>query len=141
VATAPDVLVVAAIQDSLAAVDLRPKEHLLDSGYVRAQNIADNQTKHLIDLVGPVAEDHSWQAKAGAGFDVGHFAVDWDRQVVTCPQGHTSIRWCVTETARERTMVQADFAKADCAACPVRAQCTRAKHQPGSLTLLSEAEH
>lgn len=38
-------------------------------------------------------------------------------------------------------MIHVDFAQADCAACPVRPQCTHAKSQPRSLTLLSQAEH
>jgi transposase len=141
VATVPDVLALAGIQEGLAAVELLPNEQLVDGGYVRAQNVVDSRTKHEIDLVGPIATDHTWQAKAEAGFDVAHFAVDWERHVVTCPQGHQSIRWCVTTTARARTMVHVDFAKEDCAVCPVREQCTRAKDLPRSLTLLSEAEH
>lgn len=70
-----------------------------------------------------------------------HFDVHWDRHVLTCPQGRQSIRWCVTETARQRTMIHIDFAKAECAACSVRSQCTRAKVQPRRLTLSSETEH
>jgi transposase len=140
-ATVPDVLVLGDIQDGLAEAELAPDAHLVDAGYVRAQGVVDSQTKHQIDLIGPIAEDHAWQAKAGKGFDVSHFQVDWEREVVTCPQGHTSVRWCLTQTARQRTMIHVDFAKADCAACPVRPQCTRAKTLPRSLTLLSEAEH
>ena len=38
-------------------------------------------------IVGPVADDPSWQAHAGEGFDKGSFDIDWERQVVTCPAG------------------------------------------------------
>jgi hypothetical protein len=40
-----------------------------------------------IDLLGLVGGDGSWQAKEGAGFDVNCFAIDWETQTVTCPQG------------------------------------------------------
>jgi hypothetical protein len=29
-----------------------------------------------VTIIGPVAEDPSWQARAGAGFDKGSFVVD-----------------------------------------------------------------
>jgi transposase len=106
-----------------------------------AQGVVDSQTKHQIDLVGPIAEDHAWQAKAGTGYDISYFQVDRERAAVTCPPGHASVRRFLTHTARQRTMIHIDFAKADCAACPVRPQCTRAKSQLRSLTLLSQAGH
>src|SRR5258708_35466039 len=46
-----------------------------------------------IALVGPVLADNSWQAKAGKGFDVAHFQLDWQAQQATCPQGQVSHRW------------------------------------------------
>ena len=47
----------------------------------------------LATLLGPVADDPSWQARAGTGFDKARFLVDWDRQIVTCPMGKQSISW------------------------------------------------
>ncbi len=44
-------------------------------------------------LVGPVAEDPGWQARAGAGFEQGSVGVEWDRRVVTCPAGKESLSW------------------------------------------------
>ena len=38
-----------------------------------------------------MADDPSWQARAGMGFDKSRFLVDWDRQRVTCPAGKQSI--------------------------------------------------
>ena len=40
-----------------------------------------------------MADDPSWQARAGTGFDKAQFLVDWDQQVVTCPMGKQSISW------------------------------------------------
>ncbi len=44
-------------------------------------------------IVGPVADDPNWQARAGEGFDKGSFDIDWERQVVTCPAGKQNISW------------------------------------------------
>ena len=33
-----------------------------------------------IELVGPVRPDTSWQAKAGEGYDISAFSIDWDTQ-------------------------------------------------------------
>jgi hypothetical protein len=60
--------------------------------------------------------------KAGHGVDLVHFSVDWDAEVVTCPQGRRSLRWYQTQTARGRAMIHVAFAAEDCA--PVRSACT-----------------
>jgi transposase len=136
-----DIEHLAPIQEELAQKALTPSQHLVDAGYVRGRNLVSSRERHGIDLSGPIAEDHRWQAKAGNGFDVGHFHVDWAAHSVTCPGGRTSVRWCETETARGRTMIHVEFAAADCTPCSVRAHCTRAKTLPRSLTLQPRAEH
>ena len=141
VAPATDVEQLAAVHDGLAARDLLPGEHLVDAGYGRGPNLVASQREHRIDLVGPIYEDHQWQAKAKQGFDGAHFQVDWDAQRVTCPQGKTSVRWGETHTARGRTMVAVGFSAADCMACPARAICTRVKTGARNLTLQPRAEH
>lgn len=141
VATETDVVQLAVIHAGLARTGLLPARHLVDAGYIRARNLVESRIEHGIDLFGPTYEDRQWQARAGTGYDVANFQIDWNAEVVTCPQGQRSIRWCPMQTARGRSMIHVDFAPADCLACSVRAQCTRAKHQPRSLTLLSREEH
>ena len=36
-----------------------------------------------MDLCGPVAADPSWQARAGEGFDISHFEIDWEARSAT----------------------------------------------------------
>jgi transposase len=141
VATETDVTHLAVIQQGLARTDLLPARHLVDAGYIRARNLVESRIEHGIDLFGPTYEDRQWQARAGTGYDVAHFQIDWDAEVVTCPQGRRSVRWFPMQTARGRSMIHVDFAPTDCSACPMRGQCTRAKRQPRSLTLLSREEH
>jgi transposase len=141
VATTADITQLGAIQDGLAQVELLPAEHLVDAGYVRGRNLVESREQHQIDLVGPISEDGQWQAKAGNGFDAAHFAVDWARRIVICPQGRESVRWNETVTARERRMIRVEFAVADCLPCLVRSQCTRARSQARSLTLQVQEEY
>ena len=141
VAPASDMHQLATIHQDLAQSELLPAQHLVDAGYVRAQNIVKAREQHQVDVVGPIPADHQWQAKAKTGFDVSQFKVDWDAQVVTCPRGRTSVRWTETHTARGLTMTRVEFAASDCTACPVRSHCTRARTSARSLLLQPRAEH
>jgi transposase len=141
IAPATDVEQLAAIHQGLARAELLPAQHLVDAGYVRAPNLVSARADHQVELVGPIYEDHQWQAKAKQGFDIAHFRVDWDAEVVTCPQGRTSLRWTPMQAGRGRAMVHVDFSPADCTPCPTRALCTRARVGARSLTLQSRAEH
>ena len=67
-ATTPDDNMLAIIHASLAARDRLPHEHLVDKGYTDAHVLVDSQRQYGVTIVGPVAEDPSWQAQAGAGF-------------------------------------------------------------------------
>jgi hypothetical protein len=79
-----------------------------------------------IRLLGPALSDNSWQAKAGQGFDVAHFQLDWHTKQATCPQGQQSSRW-----SRARDRIEVVFAPEVCAKCPVRSHCTQSPpHRP-----------
>jgi len=140
-APAADVEQLAPLQEDLERKALTPSQHLVDGGYVRGGTLVSSRDRHGIDLIGPIADDHQWQAKTGTGFDAGHFHIDWEAHAVTCPAGRSSVRWSQTETARGRTMIHVAFAATDCTPCPLRAQCTRAKVLPRSLTVQPRAEH
>jgi transposase len=131
----------APIQEDLADKALLPSRHLVDAGDVRGRNLVSSLHQHGIARIGPIAEDHQGQARAGTGFAISHFQIDWAEQVVICPRGQRSVLWRLTETARARTMIGVSFAAADCTPCPVRSQCTRAETLPRSLTLQPRAEH
>lgn len=139
-ATATDVKQLRAIQEGLAKSGLLPVEQLADAAYVCGSNLVSSHARQ-IDLIGPTYEDRSWQAKRGEGYEVTNFRVDWESKTVTCPRGRQSIRWSETRTARGRSMIHIDFSAAECAACPSRSLCTRAKNLPRTLTLQPKEEH
>ena len=133
VATTQDVSCTAAIQRSLADRGLLPGRHLVDTGYVDAQLLVDSQRRHGVELFGPTRYNPSWQAREG-GYDQTQFAVDWEQERVTCPEGKTSAWWAREAPAGgrlgppapdERARVKVRFSQSDCAGCPSRSLCVR----------------
>jgi transposase len=113
----------AAIQDRLAARDLLPREHFVDTNYVTADHLVTSRDDHGIDLVGSVGGDQSWQARQNTGYAIAQFTIDWERQQATCPRGKTSVIWKPTTDCQEHAVVSIRFAPADCNPCPVRHLC------------------
>jgi transposase len=129
-ATTADNTVTATIQGQLAQRDLRPRVHFVDTGYVTSDHLVTSATEHGCDLLGPIHEDYSWQARAGAGFAQADFVVDWEAERATCPQGKASMDWKVVRNTDGHPAVRIRFAPADCDHCPVRGRCvasTRAR--------------
>ncbi len=116
------------------------------TGYkVHLTETCDDDSPHLLTQVETtVATEtdvvHLAVIHAGTGYDVAHFQIDWDAAVVTVRKGSGV---CAGARCRPhgRSMIHVDFAPGDCLACSARAQCTRAKERPRSLTLLSREEH
>lgn len=138
-ATVPDDQVVDSIHQALADRQLLPDEHFLDGGYLSAEHLVNSEKHYGIDIVGPVRMDHSWQAKAGDGFDISGFTIDWQTQTVTCPQGHTSTKWLPGKDIHGKDVIRARFLGKTCRACPVRSMCTKSKVQPRELTFRPQA--
>src|SRR5512135_3293943 len=122
-ATTPDDNMIEEVHESLKQRDRLPGEHLVDKGYTDAHVLVESQSEYGVTLVGPVAEDPSWQARAGEGFAKGSFEEDWDREVVTCPAGKESLSWLPTTYPQNGMVFEARFARKDCTPCPFRAQC------------------
>ena len=134
-ATTPDDNMLAAVHASLAERDLLPSEHLVDKGYTDSHVLVDSRRRFGVEIVGPVADDPSWQAREGEGFAKAAFLVDWERRVVTCPAGKRSISWLPNTYPKNGMVFEARFARKDCTPCPLRARCTRAKLEPRIIGL------
>jgi transposase len=136
VAKVQDVDMTQVIQKDLAQHHLLPMEQLVDTGYIDAELLVSSQQQYGIKLVGPVLSDNSWQAKAGQGFDVTHFQIDWHNQQATCPQGQRSARWSPAGARMEVV-----FASEVCASCPMRSQCTQSQTTGRVLHLRPQTAH
>jgi transposase len=139
-ASVNEVRCTAAIHRALAGKGLAPSEHLVDTAYVDAGLRVRSREELGIALVGPSRSDASWQVKAGGGYGLDRFEVDWERERVRCPQGRLSSAWSPLVERSGRSYVRVLFRKADCGPCPARASCTRARHGARYLKLPPRAE-
>ena len=140
-ATMADVALIDTIHEDLAQQDLLPSEHLVDAGYIAVDQMLHSQQDHQVDLLGPTAGGGSWQANAGQGFDVSCFAVNWETQTVTCPQGKTSQHWNLGRGKYDHEFYKISFAPADCHACAYQRDRTRSKRGVRILGLRPQAEY
>jgi transposase len=140
-ATTPDFDAPAIIHIELTAKELLPAEHLFDAGYVDGGLLVESQSQHQVNVIGPVAPDHCWQALTQEAFDVSHFVIDWEAKRVTCPQGHVSHKWSHTHNHLGSPIINIRFAPKACAQCAERAQCTRSQSGPRHMTFHHQPEH
>jgi transposase len=108
---------------------------MVEEPYPDAHVLVDSQRAYGVTIVGPVAEDPSWQARAGEGFDKSQFLVDWGRYIVICPAGKQSLSWLPNTYPKNGMVWEARFACKDCTPCVYRSQCTKAKQEPRILGL------
>jgi transposase len=132
-ATVTDNQMTGAIHQDLAARNLAPGRHYLDSGYLSAAVVVSALTTWGIALIGPLLADTSAQARAGHGYARADFTIDYDTRTVTCPQGKTSTSWTPC-TQHGKDAVVATFSAGDCGPCPARSLCTTGKRR--QLTVL-----
>jgi transposase len=132
VASETDVVMTEPIHDSLAAKNLLPAEHVVDSGYTSADLLLAARDRGLT-LLGPLLADTSPQARNG-GYTTAAFTIDWQTRSVCCPQGATSIYWNPC-THRGADAIVVRFNAATCQTCPVKTRCTTATRSGRQLTL------
>jgi transposase len=138
--TVTDEQAVEPIHQTLSEKALLPTEHLMDCGYLAVEYLVNAKTDYGVEMIGPVREDHSWQARAGLGFDKAHFLLDWDNKIATCPQGNKSTKWLPGQDVTGRRVINVRFLGSTCRACPVRSLCTQSKTQPRELTFYPQAQ-
>ncbi len=139
-ATKTDVEETEAIHQALARREVLPGQHLVDAGYVDAEVLLQSQQRYGIELIGPVSQNNQWQAKAGHGYELASFRLDWQAQVATCPQGKQSVKWTQSHDQHGHPRLTIRFGLQDCRCCPCRRLCTRAADAPRTLSVRPQAE-
>lgn len=129
----PDMASTADIHECLANKGLLPAEHFVDAGYVDAALLVASQRDHGVSLEGPVRAVARPQGEAQQAYEQRHFAIDWERKQVTCPQGKTSVTWRAGLDDAGAPRICAIFSRTDCGTCAVRALCTPAKEARRSV--------
>jgi transposase len=140
-AASPDDGMLTVVHTSLAARNQLPAEHLVDKGYTDSHALVDSQREYGVAIIGPVADDPSWQAQTGSGFAKGDFIIDWDARTAICPNGKRSFSWLTNPDATKPETTVVRFSRRDCSPCPVRTQCTRRQVEPRELVLQPRVEH
>ena len=140
--TVTDVEMTETIHVALDQAGLLADEHFVDRGYVNAKLLATSVSSHGVELTGPIREDITWQGKAGEGFAIDGFLIDWDAHTAVCPQGHRSVRWKLHQQQRPGYwQTNVFFDRHDCTTCPVRSKCTHSTTEPRKLALAPREEH
>ena len=129
-ATLPDVKTTTVIQDDLIEHGFRPKEHYVDAGYIEAEVLQGSHARQ-IELFGPPLTNNSWQARAAQGYALSDFTIDWQAEVVTCPEGQPSAFWWQTQDREKRPVIDVRFRREDCLSCAARHKCTQATGKYG----------
>ena len=133
-ATQTDYAALPNIQKDLAEKQLPPREQIVDQGYMSTQQAVKGERSYGITLVGHPMPDTSWQAKEALGFDLAHFVIDWDRQVVTCPLHCASCAWRESKDDQKHPIINVEFSPCDCDPCPQRLHCTHRKRGARRVT-------
>lgn len=139
-ATTTDMEQTAPIHQALSERNLCPREHLLDAGYVDAESVLQSRERYDIEVIGPVSQNYQWQAKAGDGYDLASFTIDWPNQRAICPQGKESVKWTPRTDQHGHPKIAIRFGLHDCRDCPARALCTRSATAPRILAVRTQAE-
>ena len=140
-ATTPDDNMVEVVHGSLGRRGLLPSEHLVDKGYTDAKVLVRSRVEHGVAIVGPVAQDPSWQTRESAGFAKSAFVVNWEAKAVTCPEGKQSLSWLPNTYPASGPVFEVRFARADCTPCASRRQCTRSRVEPRIVGLQDREHH
>jgi transposase len=133
-ASVPDAAMTTPIHAEMTRRRVPPAEHYVDSGYPSADLLVSSQANYGVRLVTPMLADTSVQARAATGYDRTAFAIDWDNQQVSCPQGHRNT-WWHPASQRGTNVIVVKFAGQVCQPCPAKAQCTTAARGGRQLTL------
>ena len=143
VATTPaavaDVAMTTPVHDQMAASQVLPGEHLVDSGFMSGDELAAARRRG-ITLVGPLRPSRSAQLRPG-GYALGSFTLDWDREQATCPRGITSSSWTPFTRRDGVQLIRVQFPAPACRACPDRGKCTTAARTGRQLSLRPRQIH
>jgi transposase len=140
-ATVTDNDVVDDIHKRLAARELLPTHHIVDAGYMDAQQIVVARATHGVDMVGPMHQDTNWQARQNRGYAAADFDVDWAKQTVRCPQGQQSSYWRAYHDHTGHDVVDVRWSWKTCKVCPALGDCSQKQQGSRTLKLRAEAEY
>ncbi|HZA25932.1 MAG TPA: IS1182 family transposase, partial [Dehalococcoidia bacterium] len=143
--TAPtaDGEVTAKAHEALQQGGLLPAVHLVDTGFLNAQLLVESQRHYGVELLGPTRRTRRWQTRAGDGFGLDKFVLDFQGRKAICPEGKESQEWVPRVDNRRNDSIYIRFSSSDCGPCPSREKCTKskAKYPRRSLTVRPQEQY
>ena len=121
-----DIKSIKTIQHDLAAMNIPPKEHIVDTAYISLEQLVKSKKDYDIDLIGPPKETSNLRSKISGGYVLDSFSIDWKNEVVICPQGKKTSSWNTTSKSRPNSII-AVFSVKDCRICKARDLCIGSK--------------
>ena len=113
-----------------------------------AENLSDHQAAEAVCgridwkySLGPIAQDHSWQAKTEGGYDHTKFKIDWQSMQATCPQGKVSVACSKGHTRAGNPKIRFHFSAQDCSDWTARSRFTRAKKAGSQLCVFPPEQY
>jgi len=140
-AAVADDAVTGTIHAALAEHKVLPQKHIADTGFVNSKLFVSSAEQYGIELIGPTRSDNHWQAQEGTGFAAANFAIDWDHEQATCPEGQVSSSWTPAVDRFKNEVIKIKFGAAACGVCPSAARCTRSHPARRTITIRPQAQH
>src|SRR5712664_1867278 len=123
------------IQQALIEQEIPPRDHCVDAAYISSELLVASRDDQGIALRGPTRPSQGWQTQIEGAYTIDQFIIDFDKKQVRCPQGNVSAAWWEHGGGQGSRPIIVEFDKHACRGCPVRADCTRAKHTGRRLRL------
>jgi len=126
------------IQSRLAAKNIAPKDHLVDTGYMSVEHLVRAKNDLNINMIGKLKAGVQWQKDVDGAYFPTDFQILWDQKKIICPEGEESLSWKEIPTDGKAKRIQAIFSRKSCTKCPTRNRCTKSEYSSKKISVFEK---